>query len=299
MECSEALDLLYSSFDGQVTPTEQALLDAHRRMCFSCAANLVKAERFQELLRHVPQLTVPRGLEQRILNRVAGQTSGAMFKAAKVRSIASGAQRHWRGLSMAGAALAAAFAIFIVAHGTLQDLGTHRPARETVTAVVRGSLEDIGPDSKVGNVIGSSIPISSGETLRNTSAAPATVAITPHLAVTIDAASQIRFLKVHTNADTSVTDIIDVHLDRGSVRVRESLHKDASAIHLATDQATMVPTGTVFAVAKSPGMTHLTVSSGKVAVFTPSGVFNVAAGQGVRVARGAVLRDRSSQSIPH
>ena len=63
MECSEALDLLYSSFDGQITPTQQSLLDGHRRTCFACASSMIKAERFQELIRHVPQLTVPRGLE--------------------------------------------------------------------------------------------------------------------------------------------------------------------------------------------------------------------------------------------
>ena len=77
MECSEALDLLYSAFDGQITPTQQSLLDGHRRVCFACATSLIKAERFQELIRHVPQLAVPRGLEQRIISRVTQRSGGA------------------------------------------------------------------------------------------------------------------------------------------------------------------------------------------------------------------------------
>ena len=65
MECSEALDLLFDSFDGQITPAQQSLLDGHRRTCFACAHSMIKAERFQDLLRHVPQLTVPRGAAAR------------------------------------------------------------------------------------------------------------------------------------------------------------------------------------------------------------------------------------------
>ena len=70
MECSEALDLLYESFDAQITPAQQALLNGHRRTCFACAGTLAKAQRFQDLIHRVPQLSVPRGLEARILERV-------------------------------------------------------------------------------------------------------------------------------------------------------------------------------------------------------------------------------------
>ncbi|MDQ2817637.1 MAG: zf-HC2 domain-containing protein [Candidatus Eremiobacteraeota bacterium] len=298
MECSEALDLLYSAFDGQVTPTEQALLDAHRRTCFSCAANLVKAERFQELLRHVPQLTVPRGLEGRILHRVGAKSSGASTSL-NIRYLANAASRNWRGLSMASAALAAGLAVFIVAHGQLRDFAKHGAPNDTVTAMVQGSVEAVGPDLKSSGSRTGSTAISSGETLRNSSAMPATVAITPHLAMTIDVATQIRFLRVHTDPHTSAPDVVDVHLDRGTVAVRESLHRDASPIHLGTDQATMVPTGTTFAVTRSALGTHVIVAKGSVAVFTPHRVFNVVAGQGARIQGDKFSRDQRVGAVRH
>src|SRR5579871_3224829 len=108
MECSEALDLLYSSFDGQITPTQQSLLDGHRRTCFACASSMIKAERFQELIRHVPQLTVPRGLEQKIINRVVSHNGAAMTTGDKVRSITSAARANWRPALAFGGVLAAA-----------------------------------------------------------------------------------------------------------------------------------------------------------------------------------------------
>src|SRR5580658_10142522 len=113
MECSEALDLLFDSFDGQITPAQQSLLDGHRRTCFACAHSMIKAERFQDLLRHVPQLTVPRGLEERIINRVVSRTGATMNTSDTVRSIASAARANWRPALGFGGVLAAAIAAIV------------------------------------------------------------------------------------------------------------------------------------------------------------------------------------------
>src|SRR5215831_4879933 len=84
MECSEALDLLYESFDATISPAQQSLLNGHRRTCFACAGTLAKAQRFQELIQRVPQLSVPRGLEARILERVLHTSPEGMTKHIKV-----------------------------------------------------------------------------------------------------------------------------------------------------------------------------------------------------------------------
>src|SRR5579863_2500221 len=249
MECSEALDLLYSAFDGQITPTQQALLDGHRRVCFACATSLIKAERFQELIRHVPQLSVPRGLEQRIINRVTQRATGAP-SSEKVRSIASAAGQYWRSVAAAGGVLAAAFAMMVVLRDPISTLLTHRPKDETVTAMVSGTLQDRAPNNKQTEVGGSSTPLSSGETLTNATDRPATVAFSPHLAVTIGSASQVEVSKLHVASDGSL-DTVDVHVDRGTFGVTEDLHHGDSPIYVATNEATMVPTGTTFSVTEA------------------------------------------------
>ena len=290
MECSEALDLLYSAFDGQITPTQQALLDGHRRVCFACATSLIKAERFQELIRHVPQLSVPRGLEQRIINRVTQRATAGAPSGEKVRSIASAAGQYWRTMAAAGGVLAAAYGLLVVLHDPISAALSHRPKDETVTAMVSGTLQDLAPNNKQIEVNGSSTPLSSGETLTNSTDRPATVAFSPHLAVTIGAASQVHVSKLHVNGDGTL-DTVDVHVDRGTLGVTEHLHRGDSPIYVATNQATMVPTGTTFTVVESKDVTHLGVQKGSVAVYMPGRTFNVLAGQNVQVSQGGVLRE--------
>lgn len=290
MECSEALDLLYSAFDGQITPTQQSLLDGHRRVCFACATSLVKAERFQELIRHVPQLSVPRGLEQRIINRVTQKTGASSSSGNKVRSIASAASRYWKGAVATSGALAAAFAMTYVARDTISALITHRPKDETVTAMVQGTLQDVGPNNNRSEIIGSSMPLSTGETLTNPGTKPAVVAFSPNLAVTIGSLAQVHFNKVKVGGDGTL-DIVDVHVDRGSFGVTEDLHHGDSPISVATNEATMEPTGTTFTVTEAKTLTHLVVAKGSVAVYMPGRTFNVLAGQTVQISQSGVLRE--------
>ena len=290
MECSEALDLLYSAFDGQITPTQQSLLDGHRRVCFACATSLVKAERFQELIRHVPQLSVPRGLEQRIINRVTQKTGASSSSGNKVRSIASAASRYWKGAVATSGVLAAAFAMTYVARDAISAMITHRPKDETVTAMVQGTLQDVGPDNKQSAVNGSQMPLSTGETLTNPGTKPAVVAFSPNLAVTIGGQTQVHFNKVKIGGDGSL-DTVDVHVDRGSLGVHEDLHHGDSPISVATNQATMEPTGTNFTVTESTNQTHLAVAKGSVAVYMPGRTFNVLAGQVVQISQDGVLHE--------
>ena len=292
MECSEALDLLYSSFDGQITPTQQSLLDGHRRTCFACASSMIKAERFQELIRHVPQLTVPRGLEQRIINRVVSHTGATLSNADKVRSITSVARANWRPVLAFGGVLAAAMAVFVYVHnaaGGSTDGGQ-------IVASVQGSLEAI-VDHQASQVANGQLDLSSGATVANTSVQPANVALTSHLNMTIDGGSQVHFEKIASDQKTGNVNEIDVHVDRGSVSVHEDLHHEASPIKIATDQATVVPTGTTFKVEQRLAGTHVTVNAGSVAVYVTGRVMNVLAGQGMMIAaNGGVLRDKPSKT---
>ena len=288
MECSEALDLLYSAFDGQITPTQQSLLDGHRRVCFACATSLVKAERFQELIRHVPQLSVPRGLEQRIINRVTQRTGAS--SSGKVRSIASAASRYWKGAVATGGVLAAAFAMTYVARDTINALITQRPKDETVAVMVQGTLQDVAPNNKRSDVNGSSVPLSTGETLTNSGTTPAVVAFSPNLAVTIGSLAQVHINKLKVGSDNTL-DTVDVHVDRGSLSVHEDLHHGDSPISVATNEATMEPTGTNFTVTESKSLTHLAVVKGSVAVYMPGRTFNVLAGQVVQISQSGVLRE--------
>ena len=290
MQCSEALDLLYSSFDAQITPMELAQLNGHRRTCFACANSLIKAEQFQQLLRHVPQLTVPRGLEERIINRVAIKSGAISPSRAKVISFAAVAKTHWKGFAGFAGAMAAAFAAVIVAHNALLNQPATVQGADMITAFVQGSVQDVGQNSEVKS-LSSQSQISTGDTLRNDAEAPATVAISPHLAVTNGGDSQIHFNRLHLNSQTGKPDVVDVHVDRGTLRVRETLHREVSPIHVATNQATMVPTGTAFTVTSSESITRLKVTQGSVAVYIPGRVFSVKAGQGVRIYKSMVVHD--------
>ena len=293
MECSEALDLLYSSFDGQITPTQQSLLDGHRRTCFACASSMIKAERFQELIRHVPQLTVPRGLEQRIISRVSSHAGGSMSSADKVRSITSVARANWRPTLAFGGVLAAALGIGIMIHNAQTPVAIDTP----IVAAVQGALEATshGTSTAVANGV---MNVTAGSTVANTSERPAIVALTAHLNLTIFGGSQVQFEHVALDPKTGNVNEIDVHVDRGSVGVHEDLHHEASPIRVATDQATVIPTGTTFNVEQRLSGTHVTVAKGSVAVYLPGRVMNVIAGQGMMIsATGGVLRDKPTRDV--
>ena len=293
MECSEALDLLYSSFDGQITPTQQSLLDGHRRTCFACASSMIKAERFQELIRHVPQLTVPRGLEQKIINRVVSHTGATMSSGDKVRSITSAARANWRPALGFGGVLAAALGGVLYFHNAASAPGEGPP----IVAAVQGAVLQLGNGAASTPVANGTIDISGGSTVANTSVQPATVALTAHLNMTIDGGSQVHFEHVATDAKTGNVNEIDVHVDRGAVQVHEDLHHEASPIKVATDQATVVPTGTTFQVEQRLSGTHVTVAKGSVAVYVTGRVLNVLAGQGMMISSsGGVLRDKAGRS---
>jgi anti-sigma factor RsiW len=290
MECSEALDLLFDSFDGQITPAQQSLLDGHRRTCFACAHSMIKAERFQDLLRHVPQLTVPRGLEERIINRVVSRTGATMNTSDTVRSIASAARANWRPALGFGGVLAAAIAAIVYFQNANQA-----PVGPPLLASVQGALETIN-DHESTQVANAPVDISSGSTVANTSLTAAVVALTAHLNMTIEGGAQVHFNHIATDPKTGAVNEIDVHVDRGTIQVHEDLHHEASPIKVATDQATVVPTGTTFQVDQRLSSTHVVVNKGSVAVYLPGRVLNVLAGQGLQVlANGGVLRDKPSK----
>ena len=300
MDCSEALDLLYYSFDGLITPSQQAALEGHRRTCYACSKTLIKAERMQDLLHHVPQLHVPRGLEDRLVRRVLAQTGGVLTVPKPERPAVAWTDwrswlivPNWKPVAAFAGAAAAAVALLFFGRGAVQQAAFQRPADETVNAVVVGAVQDVAPNNRATQVAETSTPISSGETLSNGSAKPATVAVSTYLAVTLTGGSQVHVDRLKAEPSSGFLSAVLLHLDRGQIRVREVLHRDTSPVRVATNEATIVPTGTVFTVNEKPKMTHLTVQEGSVAVTMPGRTFSIIAGHGVRItASGGVLRDQ-------
>lgn len=289
MECSEALDLLYESFDGQITPVQQAQLNGHRRTCFACAGTLAKAQRFQDLLRRVPQLTVPRGLEARVIERVLHRTPGAASQEVKVIRPSFSWRTLARPAFATGGVLAAALAVFFIAHATLGTF--HRPTDETVVATIQGSLQDVAPNNQTHEIDSTDAPLSTGEILRPVGAAAAIVSITPHLALIMSSGSEVQVSKLHYDQNSGLADQIYLKLHRGTLRVNEILHRDVSPVHVATSQASFVPTGTTFAVTATTGATDLAVTAGSVAVHMPGRVFSVIAGHGVHITGSDFVRN--------
>jgi ferric-dicitrate binding protein FerR (iron transport regulator) len=290
MECSEALDLLYESFDGQITPAQAALLNGHRRTCFACAGTLAKAQRFQELLHRVPQLTVPRGLEARIIQRVLHTAPGTAARSRpRPRRIPPWTALARPLLAGAGSLAAAAVAFFI--YQAVVVNAVHRPPDQTVVATIQGAVQDVMPNHRVREVAGTDTPLSTGEVLRPVGSSPAIVSITPHLALIMNGGSEVHISRLHYDAQTGLADVIFLQLLRGTLRVHEILHRDVSPVRVATAQATFVPTGTVFAVTALRHATNLAVHAGTVAVYMPGRVFSVIAGHGVHITDDGTVHD--------
>jgi FecR protein len=290
MECSEALDLLYESFDAQITPAQQALLNGHRRTCFACAGTLAKAQRFQDLIRRVPQLSVPRGLEARILERVLHKSPESLARQANVIRPAFSWRAALRPAYALGGVMVAGLAVFFIAHGVLAN-SFHRPPDETITASVQGTLQAETPNNQTREVAEADTPISTGEVIRPEGAQSAIVAITPHLALTLQSGSEVQVSRLHYDQATGAADAIFLKLRHGTMRINEILHRDVSPVHVATAQATFVPTGTTFSVTARTDSTDLAVTAGSVAVHMPGRSFSVLAGHGVHITQEAVIRE--------
>ncbi len=290
MECSEALDLLYESFDAQITPAQQSLLNGHRRTCFACAGTLAKAQRFQDLIHRVPQLSVPRGLESRILERVLHKSSQSVTRPAKIDRPIFSWRTALRPAFAFGGVLAAGFAVFFIAHGTLAN-SFHRPADETVVATIQGSLQAVTPNNQSREVAESDTQLSTGEVIRPEGAQAAIVAITPHLALTLQSGSEVQVSRLHYDKVNGAADAIFLKLRRGTLKINEILHRDVSPVHVATAQATFVPTGTTFSVSAKADSTDLSVAKGSVAVHMPGRTFSVLAGHGVHISQDEVVKD--------
>ncbi|MDQ6767168.1 MAG: FecR domain-containing protein [Candidatus Eremiobacteraeota bacterium] len=289
MECSEALDLLYESFDAQITPAQQSLLNGHRRTCFACAGTLAKAQRFQDLIRRVPQLSVPRGLESRVLEHVLHQSADSLVRPSKIIRPAFSWRAALRPAYALGGVMAAGLAVFFIAHGVLSN-NFHRPADETITASVQGTLQAVTPNNQSRDVAERDTQLSTGEVIRPQGAHPAIVAITPHLALTLQSGSEVQVSRLHFNQATGAADAVFLKLRRGTLRINEILHREVSPVHVATSQATFVPTGTTFSLTAKGDATDLAVNAGSVAVHMPGRSFSVLAGHGVHITRGGVLR---------
>jgi len=282
MECSEALDFLYESFDGQLTPTQHSLLDAHRRTCFACANTLARAERFQELLLKVPQLVVPRGLEDRIIERVFAASFVTSRRTETWRSLVE-SFTNWRSLGLGFATAAAAIGLILLSRGAVQQAAmTHNPVQHVLVAAVNGDV-DLQPAGGQISQAGPSVPIEPGDSLSSASTEPATVALTPNLAITLAANTHVRVGLVQFDERTGTPATIAVRVESGTLGVRENTAANPGRIHVATDQAAIVPTGTVFAVGVKPGVTDVVVGEGSVAVYVPGETFNVLAGNEARI----------------
>jgi hypothetical protein len=300
MECSEALDFLYNSFDAQLTPTQQMLLDAHRRTCFACANTLSRAERFQALLLKVPQLAVPRGLEDRIIERVFA-ASHITTKRGETWQTFVEAITNWRSLGLAAGTAAAVLALILISRNLIQPTAftAAQQAPASITAALNGSLDVISGNTSSQQT--GSVTVTPGTTLTNSSDQPSTVALSPRLAVTIASNTQVKVGQVRVDQRTGDPDVIAMRVDHGTVGVRENMGGGASAIHVATDQATVVPTGTIFTVSAAPGTTDVAVGQGSVAVYLPGQTFDVLAGNQVHISgtRHTTTKLRAGTTFSH
>lgn len=283
MDCNEALELLYLSFEGQITPSQQVALNAHRRTCFACSAKLVKAEKFQYLIQRVPQLTVPRGLEERILAHVAANAGivttpkpqvAWTFPKWELPKLSFG------GVLAMGGVLAAAVVVFFVANSFIKGI-VPTAQQGGVLAMIHGSLEATSPTG--GGVLNSGPAIQSGAVVRNVSSKPAIVAFSPNMVMRFSPNAQVHFGSIYVNKSNGQITVSNAHLDSGTVSVREHLHRDAAPIHIATNLATFVPIGTMFAVTALSHSTSLAVVQGKVTVYLAHRTFTVSAGRSIKI----------------
>ena len=285
MECSEALGFLYESFDAQLTPTQLNLLDAHRRTCFACANTLARAERFQDLLLKVPQLAVPRGLEDRIIERVFAASGVTTKRSETWRSLVE-SFTNWRSFGLAFGTAAAALALILLSRSAIQQIAlSQHPVQHLLVGAVSGNLELQPAEGQV-SAAGPSVALAPGDSLSSGSSEPATVALSPNLAITLSANTRIRVGVVQFDERTGTPQSISVRVDEGSLGVRENTAADSARIHVATDEATIIPTGTVFAVGVKPSVTNVIVGEGSVAVYVPGETFNVLAGSEARITDG-------------
>ena len=293
MDCSEALDLLYNSFDGGLVPSEMVALAGHRRACFICVGTMRKAENLQSLLRHVPALHVPVGFEERIIRRAP-----MTFGAAKHSVLGRG--WHWRGASDAALrrwplalTAAAAAAVFLFARGLFAHHVAQPSVNQSIIATVVGALVAAPPGGAPARLSNASAPLVKGEVIGNAGQRSAIVAVSPYLALTIGKGAQVRVDRLRSDPATGDVARVDFHLDRGSLWVRHVSRRQAEPVSVTTNQATIVPTGTYFGVSVENRSTHVIVAQGSVAVYVPGRTFNVLAGQGVRIfSSGVLLRDR-------
>ncbi len=300
MECSEALDFLYLSFDGSLTAQQQMLLDAHRRTCFACANTLSRAQRFQQILVQVPQLSVPRGLEDRIIESVFA-ASGMTNKREETFRTVVDSFTNWRSFGLAFGTAAAALALILISRNVMQQAAmNHQTPERTLTAAVDGTLQ-IQPAAGQPEQAGSNVAIAPGETLTSGDARPATVALASGLAITLSGGTQVRVGTVKVDQQTGDPDVIALRVDHGTVGVRENLSRGGSAVHVATDQATVVPTGTIFTVSANPGVTQVAVGEGSVEVYLPGETFNVTAGSEARITKDkhTVGKIKPTERISH
>jgi len=70
MTCAEFEHLLHAYVDGELEVTEVLAADAHAAQCPDCAARLVQAQRFRQLLRRQPREPAPAEFRAQIRRRI-------------------------------------------------------------------------------------------------------------------------------------------------------------------------------------------------------------------------------------
>ena len=70
MPCTWTQERIEAYIDGELTPVEQGLLEAHVATCAACAAELEDARRLVGALRTLPQATCPDAVSQALQDRI-------------------------------------------------------------------------------------------------------------------------------------------------------------------------------------------------------------------------------------
>jgi anti-sigma factor RsiW len=126
MTCKQAQPLIDAYLDQELSVADSARMDAHLAVCDACRLEVNEARVMKRLLSNAPDVEIPVGFEERLVQRV--------MRPASVHTTRSRLSFGW--VALAGAAAAAATFAFLSA----------RPQDAPVAASPNALARDIGQD---------------------------------------------------------------------------------------------------------------------------------------------------------
>jgi len=127
MQCDKVWDLLSVYADGEASPQEAAIVEAHVAVCPDCARDLQFMQGTQEVLRDVPEVEPPAMLRSAILAATVNRPSLPERLAIGVRKTLAPAPVRYGALAAAGAAAALTAVMLHEGGGPVQNIPLNPP----------------------------------------------------------------------------------------------------------------------------------------------------------------------------